>query len=493
MEEQIIDLQNIYSVIKKNIKVIIGTTIITTLLGGIYLLIADPTYQSTSLLRIQEEKGIANSLLSSVTSGNSNMVLQRMNTNAEILKSRNVIIPVIQSVEEKDSSGLYPDYEKYVKKHVITKPFKDTEILEVDVTANTPEKAQQANTMIIKNFMRRLAELSQEQQKQTREFLEKRVATSKLELQTAENKLQEYQVANKLYSADDQVKVLTDKIKLYDRAKAESQLNLETAQASLDSINQQLGSEGKAIADSVAIQQYKTELAKLEGEKASYLGKYTDENPKMQEVNNKINKLNSSLNDEIQNIINQQAPSSNSVQQGLLANKFKNEALIAAEQGKQAVLSGFEADNNKVIATLPEKEQGFVRVKRDADVAQEIYIMLAKRLEEAKVAEVMIPNDVQVIDMATLPDKPIAPKNLLILGLSALIGFVLSCLLVVGKSLINRRIITSDDVESVLELPVIGIIPDMNNITITNKRQNRVTKKGLSRIMSQVRSKLWKK
>lgn len=54
---------------------------------------------------------------------------------------------------------------------------------------------------------------------------------------------------------------------------------------------------------------------------------------------------------------------------------------------------------------LPEKERGYIQAKRDVDVAQDIYEMLSKRLEEAKVAEVMVPNEVQIVDAPTLPEK----------------------------------------------------------------------------------------
>ena len=123
----------------------------------------------------------------------------------------------------------------------------------------------------------------------------------------------------------------------------------------------------------------------------------------MQEINQQIQQAQAGLNSEIDKIVSQQAPSSNSVQQGLLADKFKNEVALAVAEGKSQAIADLDAKNNATIAALPAKQRGYIRVKRDADVAQEIYVMLAKRLEESKVAEVMVPNEVQVVDAATLP------------------------------------------------------------------------------------------
>lgn len=485
MEEITIDLKDLFQVVMDHKKKIAAITAAFMIAGGAYLCIASPVYQSTSLLRIKQDKGLGDSLMSKVSGGNTLDDKQRMMTDAEILKSRNVVLPVIAATEEKDEDGKLPDYEGYVKKHIVTKPYKDTEILEVDVTGKDPETAQRANNLIIKGFMNRLTELSHDEQKRTREFLEQRLGASKEELGNAEDKLQQYQSANKMYSTDDQMKQLTDKLNIVDKAKAENQLDLETAQAGLKSVNEQLSSAGVAIADSPAIQQYKTQLAQLEATKASYVGKYTDEHPKMQEINNQINSAKASLDEEISNIVSQQAPSSNTVQQGLLANKFKNEAAIAVAQSKKTALDQMDAQNDAIIASLPEKEQGFVRVKRDADVANEIYVMLAKRLEEAKVAEVMVPNEVQVVDWGTLPEKPIKPRKVLIMAIMTLLGLIVGMGTVIIQSLMYRKIRTAEDVEKELGLPVLGMIPDINILQEDLQRS--------SGLWSKIRRKLWRK
>jgi uncharacterized protein involved in exopolysaccharide biosynthesis len=280
---------------------------------------------------------------------------------------------------------------------------------------------------------------------------------------------------------------LTDNLSIVDKAKAANQLDLETAKAALQSVNGQLESAGKSIADSPAIQQYKVQLAQLEETKAGYTGKYTDEHPKMQEINQQIQQTKEALNQEIGTIVSQNAPSSNTVQQGLLADKFKNEAAIAVADGKNKALAQLDAQNNTTIEALPERERGYIRVKRDADVAQEIYIMLAKRLEEAKVAEVMVPNEVQVVDAATLPEKPVKPRKVLTMAIALVLGLFAGTGWTVARSLLNRRINTADDVTQYLQLPVLGMIPDANSIS------KEPTRQGIVKWMKKMRRHIWKK
>jgi uncharacterized protein involved in exopolysaccharide biosynthesis len=122
---------------------------------------------------------------------------------------------------------------------------------------------------------------------------------------------------------------------------------------------------------------------------------------------------------------------------------------------------------------LPEKERGYIQAKRDVDVAQDIYEMLSKRLEEAKVAEVMVPNEVQIVDAPTLPEKAIAPRRVLVMVASAIIGLILGCLYTLVNSLRNRRIQTAKDVEDMLQVPMLGVIPNHRKL-VTEEPKNKV-------------------
>jgi len=440
--EQIIDLKEVGRVLVKRRRKIINVTVACIVLGGAYSLLAPSTYQSTSMLRIKQSQGLSNSVLSSANGYSDSMARQLMNTDAEILKSRNVVEPVISAIEDPEGTGKAPTYE------------------EVSVTGKSPEQAQEANQLLIDTFLKRLADISHVEQRTTREFLQKRVVTAKEELEQAEKKLQQFQVDNKVYSTADQMKGLTDKITLIDREKAQNQLDLETAQAALGSINEQLGSAGKSIADSATVQAYKGQLADLESRRASYVGKYTDEHPAMKELNQQIEEAKSGLNAEINAIATQQAPSSNSAQQGLLADKFRNEAALAVAQGKESTLAELDKENEEAMKNLPEKERGYIQAKRDVDVAQDIYEMLSKRLEEAKVAEVMVPNEVQIVDAPTLPEKAIAPRKVLILLGSAILGIILGCLYTLGQFFCNRKVQSVQEINEILGIENLGVIPN---------------------------------
>lgn len=472
MEENTIDLRELLNILIKNLRKICIITATFVVIAVLYLLIASPVYESESLLRIKQPQGIGSSLLEAVPGANAAATTQLMSTYAEILKSRSVIEPVIVATE-KPKDGKYVSYDGYVKGRVTTMPFKNTEILKVTVNANTPEAAQKANELIVEGFLGRLTGLTRGEQKATKEFIADRVKEAKSELFNAEQVLQEYKEKNKILDPSENIKVIADRVVMVDKVAAENKVNLATAEARLSAVNLQLGGEGKATADNTTIKQYNNKLAELEMTKVSYLDKYTDKHPKMQEIDAEIVSTRTQLQAEINKVASLQGPSDNPVHQGLIAGKFQSEAEIAVAQGKKQALAEIEKDNTKAIETLPKMEQGYLRVARDANVAQEIYVMLAKRLEEAKVAEVMVSNEVQVVDTATLPESPVKPRKMITLLLAMLLGVMAGCGYVLAYEMFNRKIRVPEDVQAYLGLPVLGSVPDFDSMNKAAAEQNK--------------------
>ena len=490
-QEFTIDLMEVAEILSENRKPIAKITGGFIVLAILYLLIASPVYESEALLRIKQQQGLGSSLLDAATGGNVAMSQQQMSTYAEILKSRSVVVPVIEATEEQ-KGGKYPAYEEYVKSHITTAPFKNTEIMQVKVTGKSPEEAQKANKLLVDNFLKRITGLSRTEQTATKGFLDERVKAAKADLDKAETAMQQYKAEHKIISPSASASVFTDRIAEIEKQAAANQVALEAAQAKLNAINSQLGSSGAASADNRTIQQYNQELAKLESERIGYLDKYTAKHPKMIEVNDRIANLKTKIQQEIHKVAALQAPSDNAVHQGLVASKFQSESEVAVARQKAAALQQVIDQNNAELEKLPEVEKGYVKAARDAQVANEIYVMLAKRLEESKVAEVMQPNNVQVVDEPTLPEKPIRPRKALILVLAALAGFLLSSGYAVANELMNRTIRSEEDVKTFLALPVLGAIPDEESMEQAMTRQKEMEEKKPG-FLSKVKEYIWKK
>ncbi|SEH30786.1 Uncharacterized protein involved in exopolysaccharide biosynthesis [Selenomonas sp. KH1T6] len=458
LNKSMINVRGLLFQLRQGWKRILGCVLASCLLSLAYLAMAEPVYESDALLRIKQQQGnpSVTGLVESLGGGTVPTRKERMSTYAEILRSRNVMEPVIEA----NGGG---SYEAFTGR-VMTTPLKDTEILKVTVSDTDPARAQELNKEIMDSFLSRLTVLSHEEKKVTKEFLEGRVTEADTALTEAEDKLQKYQLDQKFVSPEEHLKELISRLSSIKKEEEANKVDLAAAQAGYQSVSGQLSSYGSALADNATIRQYNTKLADLEVERIGYLEKYTAEHPKMVAINEKIAEARRARDAEVSRVASQAGPSENSVQQSLLRDALMNQAKIAVDNSKAAALAAANASAEEELSAMPAKEQGFVRAQRDVNVAQDIYTMLYKRLEDAKIAEVMVPNEVQLIDEPTLPESPVRPHKRKVIMLFGVLGLLAGLLSVIVPLMLRRRIDSPADVEAFLEMEVIGSVPDFDSL-----------------------------
>lgn len=460
----VIDLRDVRDNLKKNIGFIRNVTIATTVLAVAYAFLMPPTYESRALIRIKPQKGISSSLLDAMPMGNVQANTTLMNTYQEILKSRSVVEPAIKKAVKPNKEGKYPAYEGYVKGNITSMPFKNTEMVQVAVKAKSPEEAKKANDALLESFLNRLTEIERTQHAITRAFIEGRLDGAKKELHEAEDALNKFQKDHKLIAPDDAVKLAAEKFKMTDTMKAQNQIDKEAGNAMAASVSNVLQDNATSIADSDAVKAYNAQLSKLEAQRIEMATKYTQKHPAMIKINQDIAETQAKLDRAVQDVANGRNASNNPVYNALLADKLKAQAQASVAASNLETIKAIEAKYGEDLATLSDNQKEYVRMLRDVTVAQEIYSMLAKRLEEAKVAEVSISRDVQIVDQGDLPERPIAPKKGISIVLGFLLGLFASCGIVVAESLMNNTIKSAEDIERHLGLPVLGQIPSVESL-----------------------------
>ena len=457
MDETTLDLRDIIKILKKRRRIIINIFLACVFLAALVSFIIPPTYEGEATLRIKQPKGLADSLLADLPMGNVAATKQLMSTYAEIIKSRTVVQELIDKTQSNKEK--IPTYEAMLNR-ITTQSVKDTEILNVKVQAPTPEEAQYVTNTLVEIFLNRMTNLVRSEQSTVRKFIGDRLRESKKELEQAEEALKRYKRDHQIISPEDETKAMVAGMAELAKMQAENAVALASAQASEKGFEYQLGQEKPGfIADSPLIQQYKGKLAELEVQLVSLKQNYTDKHPQVMAVKAAIAETQKKLEAEVTKVIRSEAPSMNMVHLELLKGKILAGIQVSSAMAQQAAIRQITAESEKKLDQLPVKEQGLAKVMRDVMVAQEIYVMLAKRHEEARISEVMQPTDVQVIDNAVVPEKPIKPRKALNIAIAAILGLFFGTATAFGLEYMNRTIRTAEDVQRYLELPVLGSIP----------------------------------
>jgi|TARA_R110000796_G_scaffold46139_1_gene111622 tyrosine-protein kinase Etk/Wzc len=117
-----------------------------------------------------------------------------------------------------------------------------------------------------------------------------------------------------------------------------------------------------------------------------------------------------------------------------------------------------KAQLNKQIGNLPETQQKILRLMRDVELNQEIYVGLMNRAQELRIMKASTVGNVRIIDDAVVAPAPVKPKKDLVIALAGVLGLMLSAAYVLGAGLLHRGIETPDQLEE-QGIPVYAAVP----------------------------------
>jgi tyrosine-protein kinase Etk/Wzc len=99
------------------------------------------------------------------------------------------------------------------------------------------------------------------------------------------------------------------------------------------------------------------------------------------------------------------------------------------------------------IKNLPETQQQVLRLTRDVQVNQEIYLQLVNRMQELNVLRAGTVGNVRILDNAEVNPIAVAPKKPLIVVLAAMLGGMLALAIVFIKAALHRGVERAEQLE----------------------------------------------
>ena len=313
----------------------------------------------------------------------------------------------------------------------------------------------------METFQNRLSDIVRHEGKEARVFLGERLAEAKKDLDKAEKMLVDYKKNKETVSVSSQTNAYLDRQSALLRQISDNQLAVAASQTKLETSSKQMVRQNPGfVADNPLIQQYKSRLAEQEMELAGLRKTLTVNHPRMVTLQATITETRTKLKAEIAKVVNQEAPSSNPVYVQMMQNRVQAETDLAVSRVQKGVLEKLNDEGKRELLLLPAKEQGLARLLLDYSVAESVYTMLGKRYEEARIAEATQPTNVQVVDRAALPDKPVKPRKSLNLTVGAVIGLLGGCIGTFLSEYFYKTIDSAADVKRYLDgVEVIGSVP----------------------------------
>ncbi|HEV2916050.1 MAG TPA: polysaccharide biosynthesis tyrosine autokinase [Pyrinomonadaceae bacterium] len=323
---------------------------------------------------------------------------------------------------------------------------KETRLIDVRFDHPDPQICAKVVNAIADAFALLNLERKTETNATTGDFLQKRVAELQSQIRNAEERLVNYAGNNQLTSLDASQNTVVERLTGLNRQLLEAENERKLAEAAYHAA--QPPGAASALAEGGTRNQtmeLEARLAELQRKRAQLLVRYTDDWPEVKELNQQIDVIEKQLRD-----VRGQAAST------VLANlKLRYEQALEREN---ALRSSFDEQRGQ---TLTQNQAAINQriIQQEIETNKSLLEGLLQRSKENDVVLAGTPNNIRVVDYALAPEEPIGPRRLR----SVLLALVFSLCLGVGFALfleyLDDTIHSADDVEKMLRLPALAVIP----------------------------------
>jgi polysaccharide biosynthesis transport protein len=309
---------------------------------------------------------------------------------------------------------------------------KGTRLIDVSVEDPDPERSKQLTESLVKEFVNQSFAQNLSLSQTASDYLRQEADRLKVKLQTAEQAVEKYREDHNAVSLEDKQNIIVEKLKELNQKVTEAKgerLKLEADVATIKRGKAKTPEQLLALPSVAAV----PVVISLRQELADKESRFR--------ADSQLSGLRESLNQAVVNAGNMVLKSYDS------AKETEAKLTVALQEQEQVAL-----DLNKI--SVP-----YNALVREVETDRALYESVLTRMKVSNVAKGIWENNIRVIETPFVPIKPTKPAKLKILALAFLGGCVLGCGLVVGKDMADSSIRSINQVEEVLGLPVLTMVP----------------------------------
>jgi tyrosine-protein kinase Etk/Wzc len=442
----------------------------------------EPVYQASATIMIEDKGRLEQSAFG--FSGFLN--LQTMIANqVEVLRSRTLGERVIRTLESSpyrknlkimadfDLSGRpvnFSDKVKNLRESITVEPVKDTDIILVKILANSAFEAAHLANEISQQFYWMNLEMSKGEVGEVRRFLESQLDSVRQKLSESEQALRSYKESHKLVALDEETAKLVEQTAVFRAHLNETEADLHENTQALQNLKNKLAETKSTLVDDISqisspiIKELQLRVAEKQALIANLIAKGSPGSEiVVREVEREIEEAKKALIEEAHKIAQSGISSidplktSQDLFDQILRADINIKSLTARADALLTVVQSYESQ----LEAIPEKNLELVRLMRDAELNEKIYLMRSEKYEESRIAEAGKTANVRIIDPAVPPQRPIRPNRQLNVLLAIFFGLALGVAISFAIELLDGSVRTVEDLEK-LKISVLGTIPTIN-------------------------------
>ena len=314
-------------------------------------------------------------------------------------------------------------------------------VMQIQYTAGDPATAATIANAFAQAYMDTTLRLRNEPSRQAAQWFDEQLKELRASFESSQAKLNAFQKEKGIIATDERLDVENARLselstqslqaanQSYDAA---SRSGLANRNVSPESLPEVLGNP--------LVQALKTELLRAEAKLQELSTRLGPAHPQYEQQASEIAALRSKMNGEIARVVA-------GVQNVTSQSRAREGSLTAA----------LATQRQRVIELREARNQAFV-LQREVDTAQKAYEAALQRSIVNKVESGARQTNVTVLNAATEPARHSRPKTMLNIVLGIVVGLALGLGAVFLLELLDRRVRSNDDLESVLDVPLLGTL-----------------------------------
>lgn len=336
---------------------------------------------------------------------------------------------------------------------ITVEPVRRSNLVRISVDMADRFTAAQVANALGAGFIESQMEAKMDMSLSATNWMSDRLGDLRESLRIAEGALQAFRDENDLVDVSgiitvsaNELSAISDRMINARRARAEAESAYRQVQQMRNQGWERLASVPAVLGDTL-VQNFKREEARAQARVDELSGRYGPRHPTMQAAQSDLTSARVSLQTQVEQVV---------------ASIEQNYNLSVANE--RALQSAVER-NRTQIQDLSRQEFRLRELQREVETQRSLYNTFLTRLQETSATVDLETSNARIVDRATVPENPVRPRKQMIILLSGILagmgGSGLALLLVA----LNNTFRGTEEVEEKLNLPVLGVVPQLNKQT----------------------------
>lgn len=367
----------------------------------------------------------------------------------------NLINRALGTSREADIEGLTPEQREaravgLVQANLAIALVRNTSILNISFSHASPEHAAMVANQVARSYIDQTVDKTSETSDLARQFIQEQVIETKAKLQESEAALVAYAKEAGITVTGSDASLISENISKINAALGQAIQDRLDAQRDVEQVRAGNAGSLPQVFESESIQTTKQKIAELRATYQEKLNTLKPGFPEMIRLSSQIGELQKQVDAEVASIAR--------------AVEIKFEQSKEKETALKEELAQLEAEQS----TFQDKNIQYTILKREVDSNRSQYDTLINKLNEVGVGSELRSSNASIVDLAVMPGRPYTPNMNRNLMLAMVLFAAFAAGIIYLLELMNNTFAVPDQIESELKLPVLGVIPFVDQEELHN-------------------------